>query len=163
MKKILLVAMFLASFSNALSAQQLSENWVKDSKTIPEFLDQNQDWRHDTSSDEIQVLGKSHIMVAVECYVNDSKGLVAYVWVGNDKNGLRQELFMQYGTANVARAAIKVNGKWHVGKKHFFDHFNHRLEYDINFGLILDAQGIEIGTKVTLDTLDGLKTLDLPL
>jgi len=94
-----------------------------------------------------------------EAYRNTNKGLFAFLAVYKYADGSREELFMQYGSENVARAAIKILGIWYIAKGPFFDYGVPSPENDLKMTEVKNSQGKSTGIKVVLDTISGLKEL----
>lgn len=154
MKRMIFLAIsFVLVFSFPVFAQSADE-YVRNSKIVPDILNQSQGWVRNLSQDDRR---GSYI---VEAYENAKEGLVAYLYVIN-KDGVRQENFMEYGSSKVAKAAIKVNGKWYVGKEPFYDNDVLMKENHFKTEQVLDKNGNVIGAKVSLDTVEGLKELPL--
>lgn len=148
---------FVAAFLFSLNLQtaspatvQSGDDYVKNLKSTPDLT--SSEWRHVVEAD------RSEGEFAQEIYTNDKYQVVAFLRVRNS-SGVRQELFMEFGTKDVARAALKVNGKWHLGKEPFFVRPEFKKEKALNYESARDANGVLLSVTVTLDTLDGLKTL----
>ena len=157
MKKSLLMVASVFALTLAVSANsyaQSANDYVRNTKTVPDLTISR--WVHDPAEDSVQ--GE----FVKEIYLNQSEGLVVYFEV-RVRNGSREELFMLFGSRDVARGALKVDGKWHLAKGPLFDRSNNKLENDFKAGVIKDGQGKITAVKISLETLDGLKTLVVDL
>jgi len=70
---------------------------------------------------------------------------------------------MTFGSKSVVRNALKVDGKWYVGKGPLVDGSSVNRENDFQFEEIKDDQGNVTAVKISLDTLDGLKFIVIKL
>ena len=91
-------------------------------------------------------------------YTNSSQGIRAEINILNH-NGSQEELIMFFGSENVGRAAIKVDGIWYVAKAPFVDYANQRPENYFTNTPNRNSQGVVISVTVSLDTLEGPKSI----
>lgn len=140
----------VAVFALAGSAfAQSGDDYVRNTRTVPNV---NQgEWVYNSANDVVRGV------YVRETYRNDSQQLVAYVTVRNSP-GLREELIMEFGSQNVGRAALKVGGRWCLGKGPFYDGSS-KPENNLKEEQIKDSQGELTGVKFSLDTLEGPKSL----
>ena len=64
---------------------------------------------------------------------------------------------MDYGSLNVARAAINFNGQWYVAKGLFYDNGKQSKENYFVIAEKTDSTGRLVEFRVKLDTVDGMK------
>lgn len=152
MKRLMSAVILSTLFLTLPAFAQSPDEYVRNSKTVPNFLDQKSGWLHDPTKDE----RKGNYVT--ESYKNEKEGLFAYVYV-IQIDGLRQECLMEYGSMGVSRAAIKVDEKWYLGKAPFYDNHKSVSENDFKSEGVVNNEGQVVGVKITLDTVDGLKEL----
>ena len=93
-----------------------------------------------------------------EVYVNAGQSLRAFIQV-RISNGLREELFMYFGSRDVARVALKVGGVWYVSRGTFHDYADNAPENNLTFVPIDNVKGDVTVIEISLETLAGLKTI----
>ena len=120
-------------------------------------MDQNSGWSHDPAEDQID---GGHV---IESHENKKEGLIVFLYIDAAAAVLRKgsELayMAEYGSKQVGRAAIKVDGKWYVGRAPFYDNGKGMPENSFKSQDILDSNGRLVGVKLMLETVDGLKEL----
>jgi hypothetical protein len=155
MKRTILLLAVSILFSGNVFAQQTADDFVRNSKTVPNFLDVKSGWVHDVARDEKSTDGSQ----AVHYYLNKMNGLIAFVSTQVNKDGSELEVAIRYGSANVGRNGIKINGRWYAGREPFFDNPNPKPDSEFIVQEVKNSQGVITGYKLGLDTVDGLKEL----
>ena len=145
---IFLVTILVNSNSFAQSSGQSSDDYVRTTTTVPDLLAAG--WMHDSTQSEAD--GR----LITEIYTNNSQGLFAMLMV---EASPRVELLLQFATRNVARAALKVDGVWYSAKGPFLENRISNVDNYFQFEPIRDSQGKETSIKVSLDTVEGLKSV----
>lgn len=159
-----LVGVFV--FASYAFAQPLpSDELVRTSTVVPNLSDANSGWQK--VGDELgtfsggEYQGRKVVLRGIRAYyVNEKEGMEAFVYRSKtDANGNSEEFMMQYGTLNVIRGAIKVDGKWYVSKGLYADNGEPNQSAWITNEIIYDERETDkpVKIKFVLETVDGRK------
>lgn len=152
-KHVLTVAsMFLfVLLAGSNSFAQSADDYVRNTTTAPDVTASG--WVHDSTQGDPYESDVFHA-----AYTNNSQRIGAVITILN-RNGQQEELIMLFGSGNVVRAAIKVEGIWYVAKAPFIDYTNQSPENYFTGASNKNSQGVEISITLSLDTLEGLKSI----
>lgn len=94
-------------------------------------------------------------------YLNESRQLEVFVYTDNKT---QEELIMLFTSTSqsVARGAIKVDGKWYLGKAPMYDLSNTTpvmLQNDFKIEQVVGDSGLVIAVRVSLETTEGIKSV----
>lgn len=94
-----------------------------------------------------------------EYYENEKEHMMAFLYSRKDASGKGEEFAMLYGTATVARGAIKVNGEWYVSKELYFENGAVNPKGNVSPEVVYDKTETNkpVKVKFVLETVDGSK------
>ncbi len=166
------VAVFvLVSYVFAQPVQpSASDEQVRTSTVAPDLHNSASGWNMVAKEDGrfVEVPYQDKVLTlqgSKEYYMNDKNQTRAYLYLKTDANGNGEEFAMLYGTNDVAKGAIKVNGKWYVSKETYFDHGLSNPNGTVNQEFVYDEKETNrpVKVKYTLETVDGHKEVVLDL
>ncbi|GEM_PF-4289066 len=142
------------------------DDQVRNSTVAPDLHNASSGWNM-VSRDEGALVTASYqgkvltVQGNKETYNNEKEDMRAYLYSKTDANGNSEEVAMLYGTDNVARGAIKVNGKWYVSKELYFENGlgnpNGRVSSEVVYDKTETDKPVKV--KFALETVDGHKEL----
>ncbi len=130
---------------------QSADDYVLNSKTVPDIHDQSKGWVLDPKRSD-----RGDDGFIVEFYENKEEGLVVILYL-IESGGVRTEYAMEYGGQQVAKAAVKSNGEWYVARGPFYDKGE---QIEKNYFIAeekTDSTGRVVEFRVKLDTIDGMR------
>ena len=157
MKKNALVIASILSFALLVSSNSFAQStgdYVRNTTTVPDVTASG--WNHESAKDTPMNNG----VFMQEVYVNQDLTVLLTVRVSP-----REVLRMEFGKMSavraevVARAALNVAGTWYVAKEPFVDGGVYKPENHFQMEQAKDSQGKVTSIKVSLETLEGLKSI----
>ena len=169
MRKTILSAVVILAFASHAFAQsvQSQDDRVRTSTVVPNLHDMASGWNKvSESGGELVAIPYENKTLTVkgseDYYINTKEvesNTRAFLWVKNNADGSKEEFAMLYGTKNIARGAIKVNGRWYVSKELYFDHGAVNVAGNIGSDVVFDKKDKEkpVQVRFFLETVNGLK------
>ena len=128
----------------------VGEDYVRNTTSVPDF----------TASGWVRNLAGSSIgtETARDRYLNEGRQLEVFVYTDNKT---QEELIMLFTSIShsVARGAIKVDGKWYLGRAPMYDFSNVIPQNDFKIEQIVGDSGLVIAVRVSLETIEGIKSI----
>ena len=148
--------------------QSAFDELLRRSKDVPNLSDANSGWRKIHELERLFVEHQDRLLVAKGSqayYVNEKKHMMAFLYSKTDTDGKSEEFGMLYGTNDIIRGAIKVNGKWYVSKEPYLDNGKENLKGWLNEEVIYDEHEAAkpVKVKFVLETVDGVKEVIVDL
>ena len=172
MRNTVLSIIAIFSFITSVYTQPLksTDDRIKTSTVVPNLSDANSGWQKVGEQRgtlfAVEYKGQQLVVQGSQAYyVNAKDNMKAYVYSKTDTNGKSEEVGMLYGTDNVARGAVKVDGKWYASKELYFDNGqqNPKGWIDIEMGYDEHEKDKPVKVKCVLETVEGKKEVVMDL